>query len=299
MCQRLITVVVVLAVGWAVEAGAAPTDAQKCEAAQLTAAGKKLACLANERAKEVKGQTPNYAKCEDAFMEAFEKAEDKAGAGVCPADGMAADIEALVDSSFDALKAALGGTPYSSVPATGQTTCWDPADTSIPIGTIACAGTGQDGAVQAGVPLPSPRFTDNGNGTVTDNLTGLKWLQDANCFATRTWAQALGDANGLASGACGLTDGSVAGAWRLPNVRELQSLIHYGFFDPALSNAAGTAKWTAGDAFSNVQSSGYWSSTTLEVGPDTAWFVDFFFGFVNFGSKTDGHFGFVLPVRGP
>lgn len=63
----------------------------------------------------------------------------------------------------------------------------------------------------------------------------------------------MSDANTLADGACGLTDGSVAGDWRLPNVRELYSLIHLQFFFPALSNAAGTARWTNGDAFTDVQ----------------------------------------------
>ena len=47
---------------------------------------------------------------------------------------------------------------------------------------------------------PNPRFTDNSDGTVTDNLTGLIWLKDANCFGDRTWISALSDANGLASG---------------------------------------------------------------------------------------------------
>ena len=75
---------------------------------------------------------------------------------------------------------------------------------------------------------PSPRFTDNGNGTVTDNLTGLIWLKNASCYGQMPWTNALNVANALASGSCGLTDGSIAGAWRLPNVREMQSLIDYG-----------------------------------------------------------------------
>ena len=78
---------------------------------------------------------------------------------------------------------------------------------------------------------PTPRFQDKGNGAVEDKLTGLIWLKDANT---------------LASGSCGLTDGSVAGAWRLSNVKELESLIDFGFIGPALSNAAGTAQWMAG-----------------------------------------------------
>ena len=62
-----------------------------------------------------------------------------------------------------------------SLPKTGQTTCWDTIGNVIP-----CPGTGQDGEIQAGVAWPSPRFNDNGNGTVTDKLTGLMWTQNAN-----------------------------------------------------------------------------------------------------------------------
>ncbi len=71
------------------------------------------------------------------------------------------------------------------------------------------------------------RYTDNGDGTITDNLTGLIWLQDANCLGAQTWADALSKANGLADGQCGLTDGSRAGNWRLPNINELSSLTQY------------------------------------------------------------------------
>src|SRR5215510_594639 len=178
-------------------------------------------------------------------------------------------------------------TPVFAKPAlvevTGQTKCWDPTDTRIPIAEIDCsssAATGQDGEIQAGVPFPTPRFSDKGNGTVTDNLTNLIWLKNANCFGGQTWANALTAANNLhdtgtpsTTDDYGLSDGSVAGAWRLPNVKELQSLIDFGFFNPALSNAAGTAKWTEGDAFSGVQSSDYWSSTTLADLPVSAWLV--------------------------
>jgi hypothetical protein len=51
---------------------------------------------------------------------------------------------------------------------TGQTQCWDAAGTPI-----TCDGTGQDGDIQAGMAWPTPRFTDRGNGTVRDNLTGF------------------------------------------------------------------------------------------------------------------------------
>ena len=69
------------------------------------------------------------------------------------------------------------------VAVTGQTKCWDPTDTDPPIAEIDCSGhaaTGQDGHKKAGVPFRNSRFTDNGDGTVTDHLTGLIWLKNAN-----------------------------------------------------------------------------------------------------------------------
>ena len=46
------------------------------------------------------------------------------------------------------------------------------------------APAGSDGALQKGTAWPNPRFTGNGDGTVTDNLTGLTWLQNTNCTDT-------------------------------------------------------------------------------------------------------------------
>jgi hypothetical protein len=159
--------------------------------------------------------------------------------------------------------------PKAPVPQTGQTECWDTAGMEIP-----CDGTGQDGDVQAGVSWPIPRFTDQGNGAVRDNLTGLIWLKQADCFGRRLWAQALIAANTLATGLCNLTEGSVPGNWRLPNIRELYSLVDVDFHLPALSNAAGTAQCTAMDcAFVDVRPDFYWSSTTHAGTMSQAWVV--------------------------
>ena len=142
------------------------------------------------------------------------------------------------------------------LPVTGQTGSWDSAGSPV-----ACGGTGQDGELQRGVSL-SPRFLDNGDGTISDDLTGLVWLQDANCFGASTWSDALASANTLADGSCSLTDGSAAGDWRLPNIRELQSLIDYNELEPAM---------TPGHPFVNVQSawpeanSTYWSSSITPI----------------------------------
>lgn len=174
----------------------------------------------------------------------------------------------------------LGGP--TAVAKTGQTSCWNASGVLID-----CGSTGQDGDLQKGVSVLPPRFTDNANGTVTDNLTGLIWLKNANCFGSRTWSQALSDANGLNSGVCGLTDGSVAGAWRLPNVKELQSLIDFGQYFPALP---------AGHPFSGVQSNRNWSSTTGANGPSNAWIVNLNAGDVYIVDKDNT--GYVWPVRG-
>lgn len=179
------------------------------------------------------------------------------------------------------------------VSETGQVTCFDESGTVIP-----CAGTGQDGDLLPGVPWPAPRFVDNGNGTVTDMLTGLVWLKNANCFGHRSWIQALDDANTLASGSCGLDDGSLAGEWRLPSVKELASLIDFEYFDVALSNAAGTGQWTEGDPFSGVQSDVYWSSSNYAAQPSKGWYVDLFDGWVINYDKA-APLLLVWPVRGP
>ena len=154
---------------------------------------------------------------------------------------------------------------------------------------------GEDGDLKKGVAWPSPRFTDKGNGTVTDNLTKLIWLKNANAFGVRTWEQALSDANVLASGSAGLTDGSKAGDWRLPNVKELQSLIDAAYYKPALSSASGKSQWVSGDAFIGVQSGYYWSGTTYSNVTTAAWSVNLHDGYVNGASKATT--GCVWPVR--
>ncbi|MBA3014035.1 MAG: DUF1566 domain-containing protein [Proteobacteria bacterium] len=195
------------------------------------------------------------------------------------------------------------GTSLSAkVPKTGQATCYDASGA-----TISCSNTGQDGALKPGVAWPNPRFTDNGNGTVTDNLTSLIWLKNANCTATvgeipkslgtLTWTNALTWSNNLASGACGLNDNSVAGNWRLPSRAELISLVSLEYTSPALTNTAGTTQWSNNNPFSTVQSNYYWSSSTSIANKSNAWGVDF-----NDGSVTSNNAkinsNYIWPVRG-
>jgi hypothetical protein len=169
----------------------------------------------------------------------------------------------------------------SPVHRTGQTACWNDAGDPV-----ACAGTGQDGEYQAGASA-SPRFTDSSDGTVTDNLTKLIWLKDADCFGNRSWGDALNVANTLATGSCGLTDGSAAGAWRLPNLKELQSLSDFGNFNPALP---------AGYPFIGVRDYVYWSSTSHVMAGGFGWYVSMADGTVSNAGK--GNAFAVWPVRG-
>ena len=177
-------------------------------------------------------------------------------------------------------------------PKTGQTQCWD-----IDGNQIGCTGTGQDGEIQAGVAPPSPRFTDNGDGTVTDNATGLIWLRDGRClgFEAPVSPAAFAVVSALAHGnlACGLTDQSAPGDWRVPNRNEATSLLDLGTFGPALPS---------GHPFVNPggEPSGgsIVTSTTFAANPAMVWVVGLAAGDVNV-SGTALAAGFIAAVRGP
>jgi len=181
--------------------------------------------------------------------------------------------------------------PAAPVPQTGQRTTYTPGD---------------DGDLEAGVVLPTPRFTDNGDGTIRDNLTNLIWLKKANCPAAAAASQpdamaaiaqlnATGKMNGHDCGDLGLHKD-----WRLPNIKELESLVNYGFANPAMSSASGVANASQNDPFTDLQIwYGYWSSTTLANDPTMGWGITFsppFNYMVNTGGKTFA--GYVMAVRG-
>ena len=182
-------------------------------------------------------------------------------------------------SGFKSPCPSAGPAPVSK---TGQTTSW---------------ATGDDGGLEKGVPWPNPRFTDNGDGTVTDNLTGLIWLKNANCFGPKQWTEALANCRELTSGGCGLSDGSVEGDWRLPNRFELESLLDMRYWGPALPNTSGTGQWTLGNPFTHLIVDGYyWSSTTNAYESTYAWYMYMGTGLVHDLDKTNVYY--VWPVRG-
>ena len=175
-------------------------------------------------------------------------------------------------------------TVWADAPApvekTGQTTCYNTSGTEI-----SCTDTGQDGDLQKGVTSPSPRFTDNGDGTVTDNLTGLMWAKNANLGGLMTWDDAIDYANSLSLGSDGC--GSPYTDWRLPNRFELESLLDLGNIGPVLPS---------NHLFLNALSTNYWSSTTYIGVTSSAWDVSMYNGYVKHNYKTNVYY--VWPVRG-
>lgn len=155
---------------------------------------------------------------------------------------------------------AFAAPPVIELQKTGQTLCYDASGAEI-----TCTGTGQDGEKQTGLAWPAPRFTNNGDGTITDHLTDLVWLQNADCYNGIGWQAALDNAALLANGACSLGDGSTAGDWRLPNRVEFLSLVNYQQSDGAI--------WLDSQGFLNAVHGWYWTSDTYVTRPAEKWVV--------------------------
>ena len=151
--------------------------------------------------------------------------------------------------------------------ATGQTTCTSASGASVP-----CAGTGQDGELQAGA---ASALADNRDGTILDRHTGLVWekLSDDGGIHDKdrsyTWEAAFTRIAALnASAFAGYTD------WRVPNQKELESIVDYGRSNPAIASAfrTGCTSGCSVTTCSCATSQAYtWSSTTLQDSQSLAW----------------------------
>ena len=110
-------------------------------------------------------------------------------------------------------------------------------------------------------------FQDNGNGTVTDSETGLVWeqVEGENGSGAVSWEDGLAYCEDLDRG--GMSD------WRLPGIRELESLVDENRYDPAADGVFGYGSLNT------------WSSTTYSLSPTQVWYVGFESGTVSYGNK--------------
>jgi Protein of unknown function (DUF1566) len=267
------------------------SDADKCEAAKNRMAGKYAFCRQKAEARAIKtGNAPDYAQCDAKLNQKWTSAEI-VGGGMCPTNGDELSIQACIAAHTTGVATALnGGTCGGGWLETGQTQCDQGAGT---FGACPGSPAAQDGALLTGA---ARSYTDNGNGTITDNVTGLMWeklSQDGSIHdwgTPYTWYAAfakIGTLNG-GGGFAGHTD------WRLPNVNELQSLTNFGAVAPAVDTAFHTAcaPSCTVTTCSCTQSFYYWSSTSYHSTPTAAWFVNFGDGSVVSFSK-----GNVMAVR--
>lgn len=126
-----------------------------------------------------------------------------------------------------------------------------------------------------GYAIPEPRFVE-GEMAVFDRHTGLSWTKNASLGSNFvTWEQALERIRQLnQSGKTGRND------WRLPNIRELESLCDLAFHSPALTHP---------HPFHHVQAA-YWSGTSSAYDPSYAWVLYLEDGAIGVGYKPKPEF---------
>lgn len=121
-------------------------------------------------------------------------------------------------------------------------------------------------------------FTDNGDGTITDVLSGLVWQKILSTNAM-TWETALTYCENLST--ANYSD------WRLPNIKELESINNVLGKNPSVDTSF----------FKGIKSANYWSSTTLFGQTGKAWYMQTGYGLITYDDKTSGNY--TIAVRGP
>lgn len=140
----------------------------------------------------------------------------------------------------------------------------------------------QDGPAGGRPLFPQPRFVQEAEGLVRDRLTDLLWPEAGSLEFPAGWAEALARCAAWAEeGRHGRTD------WRLPNRRELRSLVDHARHTPALPKD---------HPFAAIPSAWHWSATTSALAPAYAWRVHFLGGRMFYGAK--GEDSLILPVAG-
>jgi len=127
--------------------------------------------------------------------------------------------------------------------------------------------------------VSTPTYIDNGDGTVSDTSTGLMWMQ-TDSEETLNWEEALSYCENLEAG--GYSD------WRLPDVKELQSIVDYDGSYPAIDQ-----DFFACTEFDDNENYYFWTGTSAYFNPaeptyDSAWYVAFGYAVGNDGEDSHG-----------
>lgn len=206
--------------------------------------------------------------------------------------GGASDALAALDRLSAEIESNASGPSQPSLPATGQTATYAPGD---------------DGALRIGAPLA---FHDNGDGTITDEGTGLVWEKKGDAGALHdkdgayTWNPGAGSiwewiAAVNAEGGAGFAGKS---DWRVPNKKELESIVDAGRFNPAFPavfSSSCTSGCSAVTCSCTASLLHYWTSTSVAGAPDAfAWGMLPSSGAVQASNRKTA-LGHVRAVRGP
>lgn len=325
---------------------AASTPAERCEQTKLKATAKFVGCrLTADATFAVKQDASKrdiaYLKCAQRLSDAYAKVEQKYP-GLCPTSGDGTSVESFLQSCSEKQRDWTSGLldapfVFERAPQTGETVCWLGGNATANPLPGSCAGTGQDAETRTGAPLA---FTDGGDGTITDSNTGLQWekksddggLHDKDntyswvgiCTGDRTtWCTRDSECAISPGGTCSgstifqwidqVNASNFAGHndWRIPNVRELASLVDYsvGYPDVAMSTLFNTncGLHSIGNAGCDVTTcsctgrlADYWTSSTLALGGGLAsnngWSIYAPYGYTRNDVKTT--LNYVRAVRG-
>lgn len=224
---------------------------EKCIAAKVNAAGKKVACRMTAFAKLAKGQNANVAECDKHLTNAFVRAERRAGAQVCPTEDDADAMQNVTAAHVDQLYARLGGERFV-----------DNGD-----GTIIDRRTGLqwEKKVEGSgcAHCVDDRYSWSTASGAPDGTAFTSFLRMLNTCESANGTTIIG-------GFAGYCD------WRLPTYVELSTIFD---FDSCFVEGRACVPAIFGPTAKYY----YWSS--ISAGPDEAFFSDFNIGFDGQESK--------------